>query len=394
MNTAKIFIVLGITIAIVAGVIVFIKQEEWSQNIDQEQKAQSTVVNEKIYVALEGEGKVAIIDSARREVLAAIDLSDQLEPLIGYMAHNVQVAPNGKSVWVTANAMNKMAMDGSHSEEGADSGHNMEKMMGMTEMIDQVIVIDPLTDKIIRRIPIAKDSHLAHVALSPDGKKAYVTAQEKGFVYTINVQTFEIEKTIDLGEQSGPHGLRISPDGTKKFIALLDGKALAIVDTLTNKVQKHLFDSGAVQTAVTPDGRFVFVSLYAARQVARLDVSTREIEKINLPAEAKGPVQLYPAPDSRFIYIADQGYYFGQPIGNKVYKIGVESGIVEKVIAAGTAPHGVVVDSAGEFAYVTNLLSDDVSIIDVKTNKEIGRIPVGDMPNGISIWHALNGGTP
>jgi YVTN family beta-propeller protein len=40
----------------------------------------------------------------------------------------------------------------------------------------------------------------------------------------------------------------------------------------------------------------------------------------------------------------------------------------------------------GARAYVTNLLGDDVTIIDTDTNREISRIPVGDMPNGISIW--------
>lgn len=383
---------LGIILVLTFGVVAFSYNKEQRQDIDKEQKVQLSDVDEKVYVALEGEGKVVVIDSAQKKILTTIDLTDRTGSPIGYMAHNVQVAPDGKSVWVTANAMQEMEMnDNGHAEEGGDSEHDMKNI---EKPLDQIIIIDPYTDQITKRITISTDNHLAHVAISPDSKKAYVTAQEKGLVYTIDTKTFEIEKTLDLGTGSGPHGLRISPNGANAFIALLDGKALATLDISTNKIQQIPFDSGAVQTAVTPNGRFAFVSLYTTKQIAKLDTTTGKIEKINLPKESKGPVQLYPTPDSRFIYVADQGYYFDQPTGNTVYRISVENGEIDQTITAGSAPHGVVVDSDGKFAYITNLLSDDVSIINVATGKEIARIPAGDMPNGISIWNRNNGGTP
>ena len=386
MSTKNILIALvGIVAVVAIGVFAFSKNKEQPQNISQQQNSHSAPIEEKVYIALEGSGKVAVLDTVQKKVLTTIDLTERSGSSVGYMAHNIQVAPDGKSVWVTANAMAEDEMGGGHNEEN-DS-------MGTEEPADQVIVIDPSTDKITKRISISPDSHLAHVVISPDNKKAYVTAQEKGLVYTINTASFAIEKTTDLGKQSGPHGLRVSTDGTRAFIALLDGKALATLDTSTGKVQKYPFESGTVQTAVTPDGRYAFISLYSAKQVARMDIATGKIEKINLPTEAKGPVQMYPTPDSRFIYVADQGYYFDQPTGNMVYRISVEDGAVDQTIPAGSAPHGVVVDSAGKFVYITNLLSDDVSIIDTATGKEIARVPVGDMPNGISIWNRTNGGT-
>ncbi len=386
MSTKNTLVSVIVIVAVVAiGVFALSNNREQPQNISQEKNTQSVSIEEKVYIALEGEGKVAVLDPVRKKILTTIDLTERTGSSVGYMAHNVQVAPDGKSVWVTANAMAEDGINGDHGEEGVE---DKEKST------DQVIVIDPVLDKITKRIPISPDNHLAHVVISPDSKKAYVTAQEKGLVYTINTATFEIEKTIDLGKQSGPHGLRTSIDGTKAFIALLEGKALATLDTSTGKVQKYPFESGTVQTAVTPDGRYAFVSLYSTKQVARMDTASGKIDKINLPAEAKGPVQLYSTPDSRFIYVADQGYYFDQPTGNMVYRISVENGTVDQTILAGSAPHGVVVDSSGKFIYITNLLSDDVSIIEVATGKEVARVSVGDMPNGISIWNRTNGGTP
>ncbi|MCL4704969.1 YncE family protein [bacterium] len=358
-------------------------------------EASSESINEKVYVALEGEGKVAVLDPTQKKVSTTIDLSERSESMtVGYMAHNVQVAPNGKSVWVTANVMTEEAMGEGHGEEedeGAEMGRDTPTS---AELLDQVIVIDPLTDEIVRRIPIAVDSHLAHVVLSPDSRIAYVTLQEKGAIYAINAVTFTIELKVDLGTNSGPHGARVSPDGSRVFIALMGGKGMGVLDIKTNNVWTYPLGSAVVQTAVTPNGRFVFSSLYETKQIARFDTATQEIVKINLPQEAKGPIQLYSTPDSRFVYVADQGYYFNQPTSDKVYRIDVAPGIVDQTILGGSAPHGVVVDAEGKYGYITNLVSDDVSIIDVKTNTEIARIPVGDMPNGISIWHRTRGGTP
>ena len=372
--------------AVTFGVVVMRNSgKERPQDTGSEQETRRTEIAEKIYVALEGEGKVAVLDARRKKVLSTIDLTDRSEASVQYMAHNVQVAPGGESVWVTANAMEEVAMKNGHGE---DTNRKDDATPS-----DQVIVIDPLNDKITKRISLSPENHLAHVVISPDNKKAYLTAQEKRLVYIINTANFAVEKTNNLEAQSGTHGLRITPDGAQVFIALLDGRLSQCLIQRQMKL-RSTHSRVAVQTAVTPDDRFAFVSLYTTKQIARLERASGKIEKIGLPKEAKGPVQLYPTPDSRFVYVADQGYYFNQPTGDKVYRISVENGTVDQTISAGSAPHGVVVDSAGKFVYITNLLSDDVSIIDVATGKEIARIPVGDMPNGISIWHRANGGTP
>jgi YVTN family beta-propeller protein len=138
----------------------------------------------------------------------------------------------------------------------------------------------------------------------------------------------------------------------------------------------------------------MFGSLYGAKQVSWISLRDGTSGVISLPKEARGPVQLYPTPDSKYLYVADQGYYFNQPKGNSVYRINIADKDVDATIVGGTTPHGVVVSKNGTRIYVTNLLSGDVSVIDSLDNREIARIPVGTMPNGISIWHTDLGGTP
>ena len=371
-----------VSLVLLGGVVVALLLRPGAR-LDSRAPEQPVPPEEKVYVALEGEGTVAVLNPQTRQVITKVDLVDRAAaPPVQYMAHNVQVAPNGKTVWVTANAM-----VGEH-----DMGGEETHMTGAKNMPDQALVIDPLTDTVVQRISLGQDSHLAHVVVAPDSSTAYVTAQGTGELYRINAATFVLDASISLGAGSGPHGLRISTDGSRVYVALLDGRALAVVDARSDDVTTYPVPSGVVQTAVTPDDRLAFASLYTTKQILRFDVASQTLSLIDLPAGAKGPVQLAVTPDSRYVYIADQGYYFNEPTSTLVYRLDVEKSVVDQTVEAGSGPHGIVVDRQGTFAYVTNLLSNDVSIIEIATGHEVARVPVGAMPNGISIWNRSTGG--
>lgn len=383
MKNIKILIA-AIVIILIAAIAVIIYYE--SQKID---KAFSGIT-EKAYVAVEGSGEIAVIDIKTNVVLKKIDLSKYKNgKIIGYMPHNVQVAPNNKSVWITANAMDKeMKMSVRIIPRAeADTGHGIYEANNMEKSSDEVIVIDPLTDSVIKRIEIGRDLHLSHVALTPDSDYAIVAAQEKGVIYKINAVTFMVEKEVVVKKEAGPHGLRISPDGQTAYVAMIEGRSLGVLDIESFNLKDISLKGKAVQTGVTPDGKYVLISVYDAKSLAVYDIASDKLSYIDLPKEANGPVQIYPSPDSRYVYIADQGYYFNQPVGSLVYKVDLQKMEVVQAILSGTAPHGIVVSRDGKFVYVTNLLSDDVSVIDTAIKKEITKIKVGKMPNGISLWY-------
>ncbi len=336
---------------------------------------------EKAYIALEGEGALAVLDTQSRQVVRRIDLTEPRDGAAVVRApHNVQVAPDGKSVWVTANA------HGHH-------GHDSDAQESAPPPADQLIVIDPASDTVVRRIDVAPMAHLSHVVISPDGQTAFVNAQNLHRIYRIAAAEARVLGFTGVAGQ-GPHGIRLAPDGSRGFLAMLDGKSLGILDARSGGMTLVPLGGAAVQAGITADGRTALASVYDAKQVALYDVASRTLAYVDLPAQAKGPVQLYPTPDSRFIYVADQGFYFGQPMGNRCYKIDLAGRQVVKAIPAGQAPHGIVISADGKFAYVTNLLSDDVSVIDTGSDTEVARIPVGREPNGISLWSAQFGGTP
>lgn len=370
-------------LAVLAGGIflIFDKNKE-------ESKKTETKIGDKIYVAVEGAGEIAVVSAKEKTVIKRIDLSEEITGMkIGFMPHNIQVAPDNKSVWVTANAMDMSKDKISFFKIPlaiADEGHGEERGMKVN---DEVIVIDPMTDEIIKRIELGTDLHLSHVALTPDSSYAIVAAQTKGIIYKINSKTYEVEKEAITEKGGEPHGLRISPDGKTAYIAMLKGKSIGVLDIIKMSLTYVPLKGAAVQTGVTADGKYALASVYDAKSLAVYNIASKKLIYVDLPKEAKGPVQIYPTPDSGFVYVADQGYYFDQPNSDLVYKIDLKEMKVVQTIKGGTAPHGVVVSKDGKFVYVTNLLSDDLSVIDSALGKEVAKIKIGKMPNGVSLFY-------
>ncbi|MBM3202435.1 YncE family protein [Candidatus Woesearchaeota archaeon] len=349
---------------------------------------------EKLYVAIEGEGKIAVFDTATRSLLRHIDLAYERHGMVMSVSpHNIQVAPDGKTVWVTANGSH-----GDHGGKPAATGHEEDgdgpHGRVMEAPTDEVLVIDPETDAIIRRIPIGQALHLAHVVLTPDSSTAYVTAQNENAIYTLDARHYTVTGKIQAPTGSQPHGLRVAPDGSKAYIALLQGKGMGILDLVSGKWETLPLEGAAVQTAVTPDGKLALASLYDTKKLAVYNTASKTLHYIDLLKPARGPVQLYPSPDSRYVYVADQGHYFGQPNSQWLFKVDLAKSTVVWSLKAGTAPHGIVIAKDGAHAYVTNLVSDDLSVMDLNTDTEIARISVGREPNGISLWNRHSGGTP
>ncbi|MBI4467699.1 MAG: YncE family protein [Acidobacteria bacterium] len=353
--------------------------------------------DQKIYIAVEGDGDIAVFNAGEHTVSKRIDVARHVPRHVPYTPHNIQVAPDGKTVWATASVTRHG--HGIPRSIRTAFGLGDKNRVGSNRVMqegdpDEVIVIDPTTDGIIKRIALGVDLQLAHVVVTRDGAFAYVTGQKSGVIYKIDAQSYEVVKEIKAREGCEPHGLRIAPDGLVAYIALLKGKALGILDLRSDLLTEVPLSGQAVQAGVTPDGQYAFASLYDTKQLAVYHVLHRVVVYIALPAESKGPLQMYPTADSRYVYLADQGYYFEQPMGEFVYKVDLHSSAVVKAIKAGEAPHGVVVSPDGKFVYVTNLVGGDVSVIDTATDEEVARVPVGTDPNGISIWFRQSGGMP
>src|SRR5688572_26973681 len=215
----------------------------------------------KIYVANEHAGTISVLDAATRKVIKTININPG--STVDLMAHNVQVAPDGKTVWVTV-----VPMD-----------HSLD---------ESLVVIDAKADTILYRKNMGLHLHMAHVVLDGDSKFAYVTATDAGLVLQINTQTFQTSNVYTLGANHQPHGLRYYQG--KLYVANLQAKSISVIDIATNQVLEIPVGGMAVQTAVSPNGKYVFASLFDTKEVVRYNLQTQQLDRIALPQSGQGPI--------------------------------------------------------------------------------------------------------
>ncbi len=324
-------------------------------------KKSSPTQTAKVYVANEEDGTISVIDLQNNST-ATIDLTDSTG--VKYDPHNVQVAPDGKTVWASG-----VPEDSTQQE--------------------QLIVIDQKTGAIKNRISLGKNLDLVHVVLDNESKYAFVSANKGNSVIQVDATTYKVVRTFPLGKENGPHGMRYAHG--KLYVANMGSKSMSVVTVADGQVTNVPMGSMAAQVAVTRDDKYIFVSLIDNKEVVRYDVKTKQITRIPLPEGAQGPIQLYATPDTKLLYVADQGGVMERPVSDKVYVIDIATSKVINTITTGQKAHGVVVSKDGTTVYVTNSIDNTVSVIDVATQKVTATIPVGKGPNGISYWFETGG---
>lgn len=324
----------------------------------------SVSANDLVYVADEKSGTISIIKPSKGKRIISLPITPLSSGNNMLMPHNVQVAPNGKSVWVTGVPMKLGEME-------------------------QLIVINPVTNSIIKRIEVGKSLHLAHLVFDDSSKNVFVTATDAGLLIQYDAVNFTEIKRFSLAGGSKPHGMRYL--NGKIYIANMGAKSMSVADVASGNITEIPLGGMAIQTAVTRNGKYVFISLYDTREVIRYELASGQTTRISLPSSAQGPMQIYPTPDNTQLFVCDQGVLDGRPASNEVYIIDIENATVNTTIKVGRAAHGVVISNDGKTAYVTNSADYSVSVIDVATRKVKNNIMVGISPNGISYWFGTGG---
>lgn len=301
--------------------------------------AHEGMINGTVWVANEAGGSLTAIDAGTNEVVTTV--SAVAGP------HNVQVSPDGTSVWTV-------------------SGHDGYAAM----LASQTLVLHGA---------VPTGAAPAHVVVSPDGATTYITNGGDGTVSVIDTATMKPTGTIKVGQ--GPHGLRPSPDGRWLYVANVADTTLSVIDTRTaRKVADIEVGQAPAQVAFSPDGRYVYASLNGEDAVAKVDTRSRKI--VGKVSVGDGPIQTYVSGDNRYLLVANQGTE--EKPGTTVSVIDTKTFNVAADVETGQGSHGIVIDPSSRHAYVTNIYSDDVAVVDLAELTVVARIRVGDKPNGVS----------
>jgi YVTN family beta-propeller protein len=243
---------------------------------------------------------------------------------------------------------------------------------------DSISVINTETKKVIDTISVKENPD--HIAVTPDGNKAYVSvwAGNTSAISVIDTRSRKVTDTIPLEELA--YAIAITPDGSYAYVA--GHGCVFIIDTKTNAVVNQItigdYNYGIT---ISPDGSQAYVAHLS--NVSMIDTQNQTVvQTISVGSSFNFSDMIAFRPLSNEVYIA----------GFKVIKvINTTSGEVVSTIPISdrARPDGFVFAPDGTKAYVANFDEksglSEVIIIDTSSRSIIDSIRLDEDPTGIAI---------
>lgn len=289
----------------------------------------------KIYVGNFKDNTVSVIDAATDAVLGSIPVSAG--------PHGIAISPDGRWVYV--------AGDGS----------------------SLVNVIDAQTDRVAHTIEVGKGPH--GVTLTPDGALLLVAVNGEDRVAFVDTAGQSVVGSVSVPK---PHTIAISPDGRLAYVASQEPGhfALAVVDIPGRKAARSIaLDRPPRDAEFGNGGKTLYFTLAGVNAIQVLDPATDRI--VAAIATGISPhVAIDPA-GSAFGLAVVQGpgelLLFDPATNQPLRRIGV-----------GKQPHWVAESADGRTAFVSNEGADSLSVIDLASGKS-RTIAVGHGPRKVAV---------
>jgi 6-phosphogluconolactonase len=132
-------------------------------------------------------------------------------------------------------------------------------------------------------------------------------------------------------------------------------------DTLSSVSGNQAAGMNPVALAVDPAGKFLFVANQGDQTVSAFSISGTTLTPVSTIATAPDPVALVVAPHNDFVYVANSingtisGYFFSRPSG------ALTAMTQAPVSSVGSTPDALAITPDGNFLYAANFSSNDVA---------------------------------
>ena len=245
----------------------------------------------------------------------------------GPLPKSVEVAPDGKTIWVCN--------------------------FGQVN-VDNLWVYDAET---LERIAVVKfQGNAVETTFSPDGSKAYVSNFKRGVVEEVDRGTYKVLREFEVGYN--PKIMVPSRDGRWLYVANWSSNDVSVVELASGKT-RHRYKTGEHPRgmALHDDGRLFVNAMY-----------DHQIHVFDDPSAAKGPQTRfetckYPrhsvlSPEQSRLYVTCSG-------ADKVYWYDPETGRRKGWAKVGDNPRSMAMSADGRFLAVADYSSSTVSLVDV-----------------------------
>jgi len=232
--------------------------------------------------------------------------------------------------------------------------------------------IDVASGDVRLTLPTGPNPH--EVAVSPDGKLAVVAnygdGSQAGHTLTvIDLTTGAVKDTIDLKELRRPHGVQFLADSKRVAVTIEAERALIVVNVDTGEVVQRVQTDAAAShmVAVAHDKPLAFVANIGSGSLSVIDLDKGELLKTISTGDGCEGVDI--TPDGKQVWTTNRS-------ANTLSVIDVKRLDIVGEISCADFPIRIKFTPDGQRAVVSCAVSSEVAVYDVRTRKELARIPL------------------
>lgn len=219
-------------------------------------------------------------------------------------------------------------------------------------------------------------------AIAPAGAETLLVAGKADHtLYLVDLPSLETRATLPTGE--GPHEIAVSPDGRTAVVsnygARKAGSTLTVVDVPAARVVRtvDLGPDGRPHGMAWIDSKRLAVTTEQSRRLLVVEPQTgRILQRIGTAQEVSHMVAL--SPDASRAWVANIG-------SGTVSVIDLETSQKLADIETGAGAEGIAVSPDGRQVWVTNTRADTVSVVDASTMKVTAAVPAGSFPIRVAL---------
>ena len=305
----------------------------------------------------------------------------------------------GTTISVIDPATNKVVqtIKGIEVPEAVHASPDGSRLYITTGSEDVLDVLDRKTGSIIKKIPIS--GHANDLAVTKDGKLALVCIAETPGALDI-IDTASLTKIKSIPTKSRLHDIEVTADSKYAVAGSPEGKFAAFFNLQTQQLESTMdFDQGvmplAIQSGPNGAGQRLFLNLNKTNGFVVVDFAKRQVvATIKNPDEPGG----FPAggAPSHGIAISPDGktLWVNSRPGNAVFvyslpDLKLQGSVKLPVVNVqgkniGASPNWITFSPDSKTVYIANRWLRSITAIDVKTMKQVAVIPVGEAPDRIA----------